>query len=117
MVTAYVVGSVLASFNWVFLLVDIIRGRAVKGSRLRYVCTTIQWALVLPAFISPVVLIVFGQGTRYYVVGSLNFLICVWAFYDLYNSDDDNWWRRKRKQLRQYISIKIHRPQLAGEHG
>lgn len=96
--------------NIAFLLVDIIRDNTVRGTRLRYACATIQWALAPPSFTLPALLILVGH----YVSGSISFLTALWALYDLYTSDDDNWWRRKRKQLKRRLTVTWVRLHPAG---
>ena len=100
----------LMACNIAFLFIDLVRYRAVKGSRLRYVCATIQWALVPPALVFPALLILAGR----HIVGAFGFLTALWCLYDLCRSDDDNWWRRKRKQLRERLATMRLRPNLAG---
>lgn len=108
--TTYVVAYGLMGCNIAFLFIDLARVQAVRGTQRRYVCATIQWALAPPAFVFPALMIVAGR----HVIGSLGFLQAVWVLYDLCRSDDDNWWRRKRKQLRKRLAVMRLQPSSAG---
>ena len=96
----------LLGSNVGLFLSSLIGRRFAKGTRGRYVFTSVAWACVPGAVIYyPLMVVLDGIfGGDYPVWKTMLFFgITVWCIYDLVKDDDDNYWRRKRKRLVQRI--------------
>jgi hypothetical protein len=100
-----VVCTILAS------LTNFARGRYAKGTRQRYILTTIEWALIIPGLLSGPWYIFFGLGTTV-VMPAILFLLTVLNIWFLWRDDDDNWFRKTRNRIKN--SIRVHNTALAG---
>lgn len=115
--TMKIMANSLFAFNLLFVLAGVVRGFYARGTRRRYILATAQWTVLPPAVAYSVIAVMGGtmSGSKASLIsGVINFATIVWVFYDLYKDDDDNWWKRKRKQPKRYLrSIRLRTPQLA----
>ena len=99
----------------ILLLVGLLRQRCVPGTWRRYVYASVEWALAPPALANAPFQLLFDDDPLFWkAVTVLNFCVALWALQTLINDGDDNYWRRKRKQLKQYLKSFGLRPSLAG---
>jgi hypothetical protein len=116
--TWVVLNGLLLAFNIGAVLFQTAAGRVVVGTRARYVLTSIAWTCVPGGAAYPVIgaiqKSVTGDGAPTWMI-AINFAVIVWVIYDLIKADDDNWYRRRRKKLGQWIRGHLTRqPDAAG---
>lgn len=94
-----------------FMFSGVLRARTVRGSRGRYVASTISWALAYPAlgtvFLSAVQHAAahpgFNAGT---LTDGCLLMIWLFEFRNLKKADDDNWFGRTGLRLRQRLAAR-----------
>jgi hypothetical protein len=99
---------ILVTLNWLgvaFFLINIFRQQCVKGTRRRYIYTTVEWTLAPPVLVYYPLDAVFTSDPMFLdAMQMFNLVLSFWVIHVLLRDDDDNWWRRKRKQLKRYLT-------------
>ena len=98
-----------------FVWINLIRQRCATGTRGRYIFATVQWSLAPLALAYFPLDAIFSRDSMFLdVLQMINLILTLWILHELIKDDDDNWWKRKRKQLKRYLSSLRLTPALAG---
>lgn len=106
-----VISSGLGGMNWGFAFLIIAIDRFAKGTRVRYVLTTLAWPLVPFMMFQP---IWFTMTEASFWVRAVNLIGNFCCIYYLFKNDDDNYWRRKKKGLKRWVANLSRRPVAVG---
>lgn len=107
MVAAATFVWLLVASSYVFNWGNFFRPMLVSGSHARYVLTTLVWAAMLPANVWMVIYLIIppeSAPTWAKIVIAGGTLYTDWS---IWHSDDDNYWRRKRKRLAKKIRARL----------
>jgi hypothetical protein len=84
--------------------------------RERYILTTIAWGFMPLALLNdPIhaVMTVMGDSDKPTWQSMIGFAADAYVVWDLWTSNDDNWWRRKRKKIRSWVHNRLSVRKLA----
>jgi hypothetical protein len=104
----------------VMLLSDICRQVCARGTRRRYVFATVAWGAVpFAVFDGPLSAVAHALGLydRPTWRIAISFAISVWCIWTLATSDDDNEWRRRRRQVGRWLRSQLAQRQLVPARG